>query len=76
MRAKNVLLIISSLLFYAYGEPVYVLLMAGSASLNYLYGLLMEWSGRRKPVLVLAVCTNFLILGIFKYADIDRKSVV
>lgn len=69
MRAKNVLLIISSLLFYAYGEPVYVLLMAGSASLNYLYGLLMEWSGRRKPVLILAVCTNFLILGIFKYAD-------
>ncbi|MFG6363489.1 MBOAT family O-acyltransferase, partial [Schaedlerella sp.] len=69
MRAKNVLLIIISLLFYSYGEPVYVLLMAGSASLNYLYGLLMEWSGRRKPVLILAVCTNFLILGIFKYAD-------
>ena len=37
MRAKNVLLIISSLLFYAYGEPVYVFLMIGSASLNYLY---------------------------------------
>lgn len=67
--AKNVLLIISSLLFYAYGEPVYVLLMVGSASLNYLYGLWIGKYGRCRPVLVLAVCTNFLILGIFKYAD-------
>ena len=69
MPAKNALLIISSLLFYAYGEPVYVLLMAGSASLNYLYGLWIGRAGKKKPVLALAVGTNFLILGIFKYAD-------
>ena len=69
MPAKNTLLIISSLLFYAYGEPVYVLLMAGSASLNYLYGLWIGRAGKKKPVLALAVGTNFLILGIFKYAD-------
>ncbi len=69
MPAKNALLIISSLLFYAYGEPVYVLLMAGSASLNYLYGLWIGRAGKKKPVLALAVGTNFLILGNFKYAD-------
>ena len=69
MPAKNTLLIISSLLFYAYGEPVYVLLMAGSASLNYLYGLWIGRAGKKKPVLALAVGTNFLILCIFKYAD-------
>ena len=69
MPAKNTLLIISSLLFYAYGEPVYVLLMAGSASLNYLYGLWIGRAGKKKPVLALAVGINFLILGIFKYAD-------
>ncbi|KAI4444122.1 MBOAT family protein [Schaedlerella arabinosiphila] len=69
MPAKNTLLIISSLLFYAYVEPVYVLLMAGSASLNYLYGLWIGRAGKKKPVLALAVGTNFLILGIFKYAD-------
>lgn len=69
MPAKNTLLIISSLLFYAYGEPVYVLLMAGSASLNYLYGLWIGRAGKKKPVLALAVGTNFLILGNFKYAD-------
>ena len=31
IRAKNAMLLITSLLFYAYGEPVYVLLMMGSA---------------------------------------------
>lgn len=67
--AKNILLIISSLLFYAYGEPVYVLLMIGSASMNYLYGIWIEKAGKRKYILAVAVCTNFLILGIFKYAD-------
>ncbi len=69
VSARNVLLIISSLLFYAYGEPVYVLLMVGSAGMNYLYGVLLEKTEKRKVILVMAVCTNFLILGIFKYAD-------
>jgi alginate O-acetyltransferase complex protein AlgI len=38
-RAKNALLIVASLLFYAYGEPVYVLLMLLSALINYGFGL-------------------------------------
>lgn len=69
LAAKNFLLIISSLLFYAYGEPAYVILMIGSASMNYLYGIWLGRTGKRKLVLALALCTNFLILGVFKYAD-------
>lgn len=68
-RAKNYLLIISSLLFYAYGEPVYVLMMIGSSVMNYLYGRLLETVQRRKWILTLAVLTNFFALGFFKYAD-------
>ncbi len=68
-RAKNYLLIISSLLFYAYGESVYVLLMMGSSAMNYLYGRLLEKVQKRKLILTLAVLTNFLALGFFKYAD-------
>lgn len=68
-RAKNYLLIISSLLFYAYGEPVCVLLMIGSSAMNYMYGRLLEKMQRRKLVLTLAVLTNFFTLGFFKYAD-------
>ena len=36
IRGKNLLLMVASLLFYAYGEPVYVLLMACSAGFSYL----------------------------------------
>lgn len=68
-RAKNYLLIISSLLFYAYGEPIYVLLMIGSSAMNYLYGRLLERVQRRNLILTLAVVTNFSTLGFFKYAD-------
>ena len=46
IRAKNAMLLITSLLFYAYGEPVYVLLMMGSAFFNYLTALMI---GRRLP---------------------------
>lgn len=69
LRAKNYLLIVSSLLFYAYGEPVYVLLMAGSSVMNYLYGILLEKAPGRKWILTLAVLTNFCALGFFKYTD-------
>ena len=46
IRAKNAMLLITSLLFYAYGEPVYVLLMMGSSFFNYLTALMI---GRRLP---------------------------
>lgn len=66
IKVKNVLLIIASLIFYAFGEPVYVLLMIASALLNYLCALLME-KANRKVVLVVAVVINIGILCIFKY---------
>lgn len=65
--AKNALLIAASLLFYAFGEPVYVLLMIASALLNYLFAAGMD-RGPRKPLLAAAVITNIGILGVFKYA--------
>lgn len=39
LKVKNALLIIASLGFYAYGEPVYVFLMLLSSVMNYLYAL-------------------------------------
>ena len=68
MRAKNILLVIFSLLFYAYGEPVYVLLMIVSTLLNYGFGLLLR-EKQRKSVLFLAVLVNLSFLAVFKYAD-------
>ena len=66
LKAKNGLLLAASLLFYAYGEPVYVLLMLASALLNYLFALLLA-KNRRKLWIILAVAVNLLNLGVFKY---------
>ncbi|MDO4344188.1 MAG: MBOAT family O-acyltransferase [Eubacteriales bacterium] len=69
IRTKNILLIIASLLFYAYGEPVYVLLMLASVLLNYIFGLTVNNKGRkRKWALILAVIVNIGLLVVFKYA--------
>ena len=68
MRAKNMLLVIASLLFYAYGEPVYVLLLIGSSFFNYLFAWLVERDpGHKKVWVVAAVLANLAVLIIFKY---------
>ncbi|MDE6760049.1 MAG: MBOAT family protein [Lachnospiraceae bacterium] len=68
-RAKNGLLIIASLLFYAYGEPVHVLLMILSAFINYEAALMISHLKRgKKFVLFLGVLANLGMLGFFKYS--------
>ncbi len=66
----NGILFLFSLLFYAWGEPVYVFLMLFSTAFNYLAGLQMEKRGEkgRKFLLWFSVAVNFLILVYFKYA--------
>ena len=73
-RARNAVLFAVSLVFYAWGEPVYVLLMLFSALSDYAHGLLLEkWDGRpglRRAALVSSVCINLGLLGFFKYAGL------
>lgn len=69
MTAKNVILLIFSLLFYAYGEPRAIVLMIISILMNYVFGLAMADGRRgRRAVLAVSVAANLLMLGIFKYA--------
>ena len=66
-KLQNGLLLIASLLFYAYGEPVYIFLMLASALFNYIMALLLK--GRKnKVVIALTVLINIGLLGVFKYA--------
>ncbi len=70
IRAKNAVLCLFSLLFYAWGEPVYVVLMVLSIAVNYCIGLGMErFEKRKKPLLVLALVLDLGAIGYFKYAD-------
>ena len=67
-KLKNFVLMLCSLVFYAWGEPVYVLLMIYSIVLNYVSGLLMaDHPKYKKQVLVFTVILNLFIIGFFKY---------
>ena len=69
MRVKNTLLIIASLIFYAYGEPVYVLLLIASAFFNYVCAnCINRWSEHKKLILFIAAAGNLGILIFYKYA--------
>ena len=65
-KIRNGLLLAASLLFYAYGEPVYIFLMLISTFLNYVLALMME-RNRSKWIMAAAVAVNLLLLGVFKY---------
>jgi len=72
--ARNVVLALASLFFYAWGNPIYVLPLLFSAAANYYLGL--EIAGRReaeryheaRSSLIFAIVINLLMLGFFRYA--------
>ena len=71
-KLKNSVLLLSSLFFYAWGEPKYVLLMLLAILCGYLFALLIErYRGRRlsRLFLILSVSLSAARLGFFKYAD-------
>lgn len=74
MTFKNAMLIIFSLIFYAWGEPAYVFLMIISVFINYLAGLMIHRYG--KVGLWMGVICNILILGVFKYAGFIATTLV
>ena len=80
-RWRNVELLLFSLLFYAWGEPVYVLLMLAAIAVNYLAGLLIDRfpaqtrPGARKAALILALTLDLGALGYFKYAGFFLRSL-
>ena len=74
-RGRNLCVFLSSLIFYAWGEPVYVVLMLFSTWLDYMLGARVDqckekgdMRGARRAVITSAVI-NLSMLGIFKYSD-------
>ena len=75
-RYSNLFLLIMSLLFYAWGEPIYVALMLLSILINYLCGQWIDKAKRgRGAILALDAMLNLGILGFFKYAGFFASSV-
>ena len=74
---RNAVLILFSLIFYAWGEPVYLFLMIGAVAVNYFAGQRIADApdaSRRKTALIAGISCNVLILGVFKYAGFVAQS--
>lgn len=78
-RFKNAVLFLSGLLFYSWGEPVYVLIMILSTFIDYLAGRVMDKFDSnqklRKAALFVSVVMNLSLLGIFKYSGFFIDSI-
>ena len=80
-RARNAFLFAASLVFYAWGEPVYILIMLFSTVFDFANGLLLERfekknnQGARKFILALSVVVNLGLLCFFKYTNFAIESI-
>ena len=71
-KIKNIILLIFSLIFYAWGEPIYILLMCFSSIVDYTNGLLLKRTNnkrKRQLILIESLIVNIGLLGFFKYSD-------
>ncbi|MCR5717877.1 MAG: MBOAT family protein [Oscillospiraceae bacterium] len=78
VKGRNAVLIVFSLLFYAWGEPVRIVYLLLSAAVNYLCGLGVgklkaEWL--RKIILILSLIYNLGMIGYFKYSGFLMENV-
>lgn len=76
-RFRNYFLLFASLFFYAFGEPVFVILLIFSISLNYFCGLQIDKrkSKARKGWMICAIALNLSVLIIFKYLNFFLSSI-
>ena len=76
LKVKNALLIIASLIFYGYGEPVFVFVMIGSVFVNYVLArLLVAHNDHRKLFVSLAVIFDLAMIGVFKYTGFIIENI-
>lgn len=80
-KFKNIVLLVFSLLFYAWGEGKLVTIMLASSLLNYLIGLALEkchYKSLKKATLIFGIISNLLILIFYKYSNfiVDNLNVI
>ena len=81
LKVKNITLTLFSLIFYAWGEPVYILLLLLSVLMNYLFGLGIgscqqrEKAGAAKAVMTVSLIFNIGLLGVFKYSGFIAENL-
>ena len=78
-KIRNIILLVASLVFYAWGEPKYILIMLFSTVFDYCNGRLLEKfdakEGVRKLILTLSLVVNLGLLCFFKYTDFAIENI-
>ncbi len=79
IKAKNIILLIFSLIFYSWGEPVYIGLLIFMTLCDWLIAMLIEKNkgkkGKEKALLVIACIINLGLIGIFKYTGFIAENI-
>jgi len=80
VKWRNIWLFAVNLVFYGWGEPVYILLMVFSIGINYAAGILVdrnvaENKTKAKRILVLDIVINLAMLAFFKYYDLFAETL-
>jgi len=71
-KAKNIILLISSFIFYFLGEPKFMFIFISSIFSNYIFGLIIDRYDKliyRKIAIITAITLNIILIGLFKYSD-------
>lgn len=78
-KFKNLFILISGLIFYAWGEPIYVLIMIVSTLIDYTAGLLIYRFDKSKTIkricLITSLLMNLGLLGVFKYSGFIMQNI-
>ncbi len=79
LKLRNLFLLIASLFFYGWGEPIYIVIMFASIIIDYTHGMLVErWRENDKKArmaVASSVFFNLLLLVFFKYYDFLAGSI-
>lgn len=76
IRLQNVLLFITSIFFYAWGEPKFVFVMMASVVMNYVWALLVaRYQAYKKKIIPFAVVSNLGLLFVFKYLNFTVSNI-
>ena len=78
-KSRNAFLLLANLVFYGWGEPVFILIMIVSVVSNYIFGLLIEKyrdnQKRKKTFLVLSLVISLGLLAVFKYTGMITETL-
>ncbi|MDO4541980.1 MAG: MBOAT family O-acyltransferase [Bacillota bacterium] len=75
-KGRNGFLFFANLIFYGWGEPIFLFIMLASIVINYFFGLLIsKYSAKAKALLIIGIVADLSLIFFFKYADFCREAI-